>query len=274
MVKTVEDLWNGDAYPIIEATERHPFLVAMVDGTLPIEQFQYYVIQDALYLNDFAYCLRHLGEKRRSMVTNDTESDCNTDADRLIAFAKGAEEAELSLHHSFFRQWNIDTSSLTSSSKKHQRKIHPQMPNALLYTSYMKQVITTRPYAEGLAVLLPCFWVYAHVGEVMLQLRTELNHKGTNTTTTETCRPPMYDAWIDMYGGEEFHKEVSDYKELVNQVLRTMDDGDDDTATYAAMQQHFLMCCQLEYMFWDQALTCMTWPSIGDVRNGEANSEN
>jgi thiaminase (transcriptional activator TenA) len=251
MPKTVQDLWNGDAYPIIKATERHPFLVAMVDGTLPIEPFQYYVIQDALYLKDFAYCLRHLGEKRRCMKTDDAEN-YDADADRLVAFAKGAEEAELSLHNSFFRQWNIDASTSVSSDKLN---IHPQMPNALLYTSYMKQVITTRPYAEGLAVLLPCFWVYAHVGEVMLQLRTDL---GTTVT-----RPPMYDAWIDMYGGEEFHKEVSDYKELVNQVLRTID----DTETYAAMQQHFLMCCQLEYMFWDQALVCMTWPSIGGDNN-------
>ena len=35
---------------------------------------------------------------------------------------------------------------------------------------------------------------------------------------------PQFDAWIDMYGGEEFHHEVADYKELVNQVLCTMDD--------------------------------------------------
>ena len=251
MTKTVQDLWNDDAaYPIIKATERHPFLVAMVDGTLPMKQFQYYVVQDALYLKDFAYCLRHLGEKRRSMKANDATGSENydADADRLIAFAKGAEEAELSLHNSFFRQWNIDTTSSSNTVN-----LHPQMPHALLYTSYMKQVVVTRPYAEGLAVLLPCFWVYAHVGEIMLQLRTDLG-------TTVITRPPMYDAWIDMYGGDEFHQEVSEYKELVNQVLRTIGD---DSATYAAMQQHFLMCCQLEYMFWDQAMVCMTWPSIG-----------
>lgn len=243
MTKTVEDLWNGHAYPIIKATEQHPFLVAMVDGTLPIEQFQYYVIQDALYLKDFAFCLRYLGDKRRSMKTD--TNDYDVDADRFKAFAVGAEEAELALHHSFFQQWKIDTSIDTSN-------VHPQMPNTLLYTSYMKQVVTTRPYAEGIAALLPCFWVYAHVGEIMLELR--------RASSSTNQRPPMYDAWIDMYGGEDFHKAVTDYKELVNQELRTIDD---DTDTYVAMQQHFLMCCQLEYMFWDQALTCMTWPVIG-----------
>lgn len=252
MTKTVEDFWNSDANPIITATEQHPFLVAMVDGSLPMEPFQYYVIQDALYLKDFAFCLRYLGEKRRSMKTETENFD--TDAERLLAFGRSAEDAEMSLHISFFKQWNIDTSSTNQSNII----MHPQMPHTLLYTSYMKQVITTRPYEEGLAVLLPCFWVYAHVGEIMLQLRSDLSVPTTTTTTTITHRPPMYDAWIDMYGGEEFHKEVYDYKELVNQVLQTV-----DTTTYSAMQQHFIMSCQLEYMFWDQALTCMTWPTIG-----------
>lgn len=151
--KTTKDLWD-EASSIIAATEQHPFLVAMVDGTLSMNQFQYYVLQDALYLHDFADCLRRLGR---------TPGIPEKDAERLESFAKGAEEAELSLHKSFFRQWNIDASKGVT-----------QMPHTLLYTSYMKQIVVTRPYAEGLAVLLPCFWVYAHVGDQMLRLRTKL----------------------------------------------------------------------------------------------------
>ena len=52
-----------------------------------------------------------------------------------------------------------------------------QMPNALLYTSYMLRVINTTCHAEGLAVLLPCFWVYMHVGKCMLKLREELGDR-------------------------------------------------------------------------------------------------
>jgi len=51
------------------------------------------------------------------------------------------------------------------------------MPNALLYTSYMLRVINTSCHAEGLAVLLPCFWVYMHVGKCMLKLREELDDR-------------------------------------------------------------------------------------------------
>ena len=59
-----------------------------------------------------------------------------------------------------------------------------------------------------------------------------------------------------MYGGDEFEKEVTDYIEMV-----------DDVASKASaekvelMKEHFLMCCKLEHMFWDQAMDQMDWPS-------------
>ena len=148
---SAQDFWNAAA-SIITATEKHPFLVAMVDGTLNEESFKYYVVQDALYLQDFADCLRRLSKSAKS----------EKDSKRLEDFANGAEEAELSLHNSFFKEWNISAEGAK------------QMPNCLLYTSYMKRVVTTRPHAQGLACLLPCFWVYMHVGQCMLKLREEL----------------------------------------------------------------------------------------------------
>ena len=45
---------------------------------------------------------------------------------------------------------------------------------------------------------------------------------------------PQFDAWIDMY--------------------------DDDTLK--EMDKHFLMCCKLEHMFWDQADALMVWPTL------------
>ena len=152
---STKDFWEKAA-PLIAVTEKHPFLVAMVDGTLNMENFRYYVVQDALYLNDFADALRILSKN---------EGITKADSDRLEAFAVGAEEAELALHNSFFKQWEISADGVE------------QMPHSLLYTSYMKRIVATRSHAEGLAVLLPCFWVYAHVGEAMLKLRTQLGDR-------------------------------------------------------------------------------------------------
>jgi thiaminase/transcriptional activator TenA len=151
---SAQDFWDAAA-PLIAVTEKHPFLVAMVDGTLNLDSFRYYVVQDALYLADFASCLRRLG---------DNEGVSEEDATRLKAFAKGAEEAEMELHNSFFKEWSISAEGVE------------QMPNCLLYTSYMERIVSTRSHAEGLAVILPCFWVYMHVGKCMLKLRDELGN--------------------------------------------------------------------------------------------------
>lgn len=90
-----QSFWDAAA-PLISVTEKHPFLVSMVDGTLDLENFRYYVIQDALYLTDFADCLNRVGDKM---------ADVNPEVSkRLHQFAVGAEEAEKDLHRSFFKQ--------------------------------------------------------------------------------------------------------------------------------------------------------------------------
>ena len=91
-----QSFWDAAA-PLISSTERHPFLVSMVDGTLNLENFQYYVIQDALYLTDFAACLHLLGDKMANV--NEVVSH------RLHRFAIGAEQDEKELHRSFFKRY-------------------------------------------------------------------------------------------------------------------------------------------------------------------------
>eukprot|EP00573_Skeletonema_grethae_P005027 CAMPEP_0201693634 /NCGR_PEP_ID=MMETSP0578-20130828/6172_1 /ASSEMBLY_ACC=CAM_ASM_000663 /TAXON_ID=267565 /ORGANISM="Skeletonema grethea, Strain CCMP 1804" /LENGTH=228 /DNA_ID=CAMNT_0048179197 /DNA_START=8 /DNA_END=691 /DNA_ORIENTATION=- len=225
-----QSLWDAAA-DLIKVTETHPFLVAMVDGTLRQDSFRYYAIQDALFLTDFASCLDLLAAKMNvEMSDDDTTKEASIK--RVKDLAVGIEEAEKDLHRSFFAQWDIDATDATS------------MPNTLLYTSYMLRVVSTRPYAEGLAVLLPCFWVYMHIGNCMLQLRQELD----SIPTSKQRRPAQFDAWIDMYSGEEFETEVKDYIAIVDKAAVGADE-----VTLSKMKEHFRMCCQLEYMFWTQA---------------------
>jgi thiaminase/transcriptional activator TenA len=116
----------------------------------------------------------------------------------------------------------------------------------VLYTSYMTSIVATRPVAEGFAVLLPCFWVYMHVGKCMLALRNKLGDS--------VHRPPQYDAWIDMYGGDEFERDVNEFIALVDGVAEGA-----GSETLKRMEEHFMMSCRLEYLFWDQAQCLMQW---------------
>jgi len=222
-----QSFWDA-AQSIIKVTEKHPFLVSMVDGTLCEKNFQYYAIQDALYLVDFAKCLTVLAEK---------PDISEADSTRLKEFADGAEQCEMELHRSFFKKWNIDALGAV------------QMPNTLLYTSYILRIVSTRPFEEGLAVLLPCFWVYMHVGQCMLKKREELGDS--------VKRIPQYDSWIDMYAGEEFEKDTEDYIAMVDTSAQSATEE-----TKLKMKEHFLMCCKLEHMFWDQAQNLIEWPNF------------
>lgn len=259
--KCTADLWKSCQRMIDETSFHHVFLTQLVDGTLSHDCFQYYVVQDALYLQDFADCLRLLSQKATSPK----------DQERLEAFAVGAEEAELSLHKSFFQQWKIEVDATNAT----------QMPHTLLYTSYMKRVVVTGSYAQGLAVLLPCFWVYHHVGQCLLEYRRELlakskyvnlpiNNEDGSLACPQQQRPPQYDAWIDMYGGEEFEKDVKDYIAMVDAEMQRIQKDEEEKEhsipiILKEMQRHFAMSCKLEHMFWDQALAKLQWPTIGGM---------
>jgi thiaminase len=60
-----------------------------------------------------------------------------------------------------------------------------------------------------------------------------------------------------MYGGDDFAREVREYIAMVDVACQTADD-----ATVREMEKHFIMCCKLEHMFWDQASDLMEWPEI------------
>jgi len=209
----------------IEASERHPFLLAMVDGTLPLEQFQYYVKQDSLYLIEYARALRLLADG----------ADHPSSAAMLRAFADGAEQAEQGLHRGFMDGWGLDPGADVEPS-----------PNTVLYTSYLLNVVGTMSHAEGLAALLPCFWVYMHVGHKMLEARKAV---------AGATRPAEYDKWIDMYSGEAFEAGVVKYREMVEAVAHSADEH-----TRVRMRKHFKRACELEWMFWDAAANLQGWP--------------
>mmetsp|Transcript_1140 Transcript_1140/g.2675 ORF Transcript_1140/g.2675 Transcript_1140/m.2675 type:complete len:234 (-) Transcript_1140:297-998(-) len=217
-------MWE-QARDCIAATEEHPFLMSMLDGSLAMPNFQFYIIQDSHYLSRFGAALRLLGEK---------ENFSEEEKAALRGFADGADFAERGLHDSFFKSWH-----------KQVTDVEP-CPNNLLYTSYLTTVVVTENYAEGLAVLLPCFWVYMHVGQRLLASRAASSAK----------RAEEYDRWIDMYGGEEFGKAVMAYRAMVEKAAEAS-----DQATRERMSKHFVKCCELEWMFWAAAVDMQEWPT-------------
>src|SRR5215471_20539668 len=138
------ELWHGIT-PIYEAILRHPFLRGLTDGSLPRETFQFYAVQDALYLRDFARAL--------SLAAARAPED-----EWIIMFdehAAGALKVERALHESFFAGWGLTPAAVAST---------PMAPTNVAYTSYLLAVAHGSSFAEALAALLPCYWIYWEVG--------------------------------------------------------------------------------------------------------------
>src|SRR5213595_2095410 len=91
-----QELWQAIG-PIYAAILRHPFLRGLTDGSLPRESFQFYAVQDALYLREFARALSLAAARapRDAWIIMFTEH------------AAGALQVERALHETFFKEFGL-----------------------------------------------------------------------------------------------------------------------------------------------------------------------
>src|SRR5262247_439163 len=90
------DLWRS-IEPIYAAILRHPYVIGLTDGSLSRPSFQFYAVQDALYLREFARSL--------SLAAARAPRD-----EWIIMFNEHAATAlkvERALHESFFGEWGL-----------------------------------------------------------------------------------------------------------------------------------------------------------------------
>ncbi|MFW6413276.1 MAG: thiaminase II [Oceanicaulis sp.] len=219
MASFTEEAWARIA-PIRQAIYDMDFNVRLANGTLDPEVFAGYVVQDSLYLSQYARALAICGAKA-------------PDGDALMTFcgsATGAIEVERILHESYFAQFGIDAEAAANAEPS---------PTCLAYTSYLLGVAATGSFAELSAAILPCFWIYQDVGTRI--------HK-------EAAADNPYRAWIDTYADEGFEAAT---RAVIAITDRAADAAGE--AERARMHEAFLRCSQYEFMFWDAAWRREDW---------------
>src|SRR5581483_9687673 len=80
----------------------HPFLAGLSSGQLAKEKFQYYVVQDSLYLKDFSRCLAIASSKAPATPI----------AEMFLEHSRTALVVERALHESFFAEWELTPAEL------------------------------------------------------------------------------------------------------------------------------------------------------------------
>jgi thiaminase/transcriptional activator TenA len=215
-----QTLWRS-IEPTYRAILAHPFLTGLTDATLPIDSFVFYVTQDRLYLRAFARVLSVLAGRGQ-------------EPDETAMFARHAANAitvEHSLHSQFLAELGITEEEANAT---------PMAPTCQAYASYLEARAYGSSFAEGVAAVLPCYWIYREVGNELLK---------------HGSRNEQYDRWIQTYGSEEFDEVVREALALTDRLGEEMDEAERQRVSTC-----FVTAASYEWMFWDMAYRREKWP--------------
>lgn len=207
---------------IWRAIEGHAFLRELHAGTLPMNRFTYFILQDYVYLLDFAQVLCQAGAKSPNLET----------LELFARHALGAVEVERSFHASFGKSLGLSPKQLDDVAKG---------PITQAYIGHLQSVARSGTLGEIVAAVLPCFWIYGEIGRLLYRNRPR--------------KPKIYRQWIETYAAETFWEPVREQIQLMDRLGATA-----RGAEKRLMTAHFLLSSRYEFMFWEQAYRLESWP--------------
>lgn len=213
---TVSQRLREAARPIWDRCLAHPFVTGIGDGTLPAEKFQYFMLQDYLYLFDYARVFALGVVKAR-------------DAALMRTFARNVDAilgGEMSIHRSYMERLGITEEQVLA--------VKPALDN-LSYTHYMLSVSERGGPREIAAAILACSWSYAEIGTALAAIPGAADH-------------PFYGEWIQGYASEDYGETNQALIELTDRLAAGASE-----AELKYLEEIFVNCSRYELGFWDMA---------------------
>lgn len=215
-MKTTERLLLacGDIW---EAYNRHPFVLGIEDGTLDREKFKYYIIQDYLYLEEYAKVFALGIAKAKSPETIGLFSKYVT----LLT------EGEMDIHRGYMGRFGVSREELEAV---------PRALDNLSYTSYMLRVAYEEGEAEILTAILSCAYSY----EVIARKIVDHNPKAADH--------PFYGDWVRGYSDAQYGEANRLLLDMTDKLTR-----DYTEPQIRHLIDIFVACSRYEMAFWDLA---------------------
>lgn len=216
MPLSVTDMLHEAAAPVWEKCLSHPFVSGIGDGTLDIEKFKFFMLQDYLYLFDYAKVFALGVVKAR-------------DPELMRTFAKNVDAVlggEMNIHRAYMKRLGITGEQVFS--------VQPALDN-ISYTHYMMSVASTGTPMEIVASILACSWSYAEIGQALAKIPGALEH-------------PFYGEWIRGYASAEYAATNDALIRLMNDLAK---DASGEQVKY--LTDIFVNCSRYELRFWDMA---------------------
>ncbi|WP_229052121.1 bifunctional hydroxymethylpyrimidine kinase/phosphomethylpyrimidine kinase [Aeromicrobium sp. Leaf350] len=170
--------WWERIADVRDGTDSDPFVTQLAAGTLPREAFGWYLAQDAEYLHAYADVLARTAELA-------------DDPAEKAFWAKGAAECleeELRLHQGWTDGHRVDPAPATVAYVEHLRSS------------------AEAGYAQAVAAVLPCYWMYADIG--------------VRLAAAATPEHPYRD-WLVTYGDPAFAEAAGHARAVTERVARS-----------------------------------------------------
>jgi len=207
---------------IWQAIDGHPFLRELQDGSLPMNRFTYFILQDYVYLLDFAQVLCQGGAKSPNLEI----------LELFCRHALGAVEVERSFHASFGKTLGLSRKQLDAV---------PKGPRTQAYIDHLQSVARGGTLGELVAAVLPCYWIYGETGKRLYKCRP--------------AKPKIYREWIETYASDSFWLPVREQIRLMDRLGAAA-----GSAEKRRMAELFMLSSRYEYLFWEQAYRLEGWP--------------
>jgi len=204
--KTNLDLWD-------KTHIKHPFVNAIKDGSLTINKFRYYMIQDYKFLIEYCKVIAIAISKAEKLPI-------------MSYWSKLLDEtlnSEMKIHEDFCKDFGINDYELFDSEMSYETNAYC---NHLLTIAYKYDINIIA------CSLLPCQWGYDYIGR---ELGKQNNAK----------KGSFHLRWIDSYNNLEYQQATEWLKDFV--------DSSEKKLNKELANKVFKESLEFEYFFWDRA---------------------
>ncbi len=163
------DKLSRQAKPLLHKVLSHPFNIELFDGTLHINQFNYFLANDAVYLQHYGKLLRHIASRLKKPEHESA----------FLQFSEDTVKAELALHNTFVLE-----------------KLSAPCQAIADYLAHLDKSVKHPHVCVAIASVLPCFWLYRELGKHTAIVQTNTEHPYKSWIETYAC--PKFDGATEL----------------------------------------------------------------------------
>ena len=205
----VKEIWDGYL--------EHPFVKAIGEGSLDKEKFKNYLIQDYLYLKDYAKVFA------MGLVKASTMDEMKFYHESI----KGILDDETPVHVNYLKGFGLSTEEV----EEYKSELTTES-----YTNYMLGIALKGDLKDIAMTIMPCTWSYYYIGKHLYE------------TYKENLKDNFYTPWIEEYASNEFREYTQEWIDYIDDIC-----NDISEVKKERLKDIFIKSSLYEMEFWNMA---------------------